>query len=36
MGYEHFFVWVMVCCAATFAVTALLKIDPAFGKKDRT
>ncbi len=36
MGYEHFFIWVMVCCAATFAVTALLKIDPAFGKKDRT
>lgn len=35
MGYEHFFIWVMVCCAATFAVTALLKIDPAFGKKDR-
>lgn len=36
MGYEHFFIWVMVCCVATFAVTALLKIDPAFGKKDRT
>ena len=36
MGYEHFFIWVMVCCAATFAVTALLKIDPTFGKKDRT
>lgn len=35
MGYEHFFIWVMVCCVATFAVTALLKIDPEFGKKDR-
>lgn len=35
MGYEHFFIWVMVCCVATFAVTALLKIDPAFGKKGR-
>ena len=35
MGYEHFFIWVMVCCAATFAVTALLKIDPEFGKKGR-
>lgn len=35
MGYEHFFIWVMVCCVATFAVTALLKIDPEFGKKGR-
>lgn len=35
MGYEHFFIWVMVCCAATFSVTALLKIDPEFGKKGR-
>lgn len=35
MGYEHFFIWVMVCCVATFAVTALLKINPEFGKKGR-
>ncbi|WP_455672072.1 MFS transporter [Phocaeicola sp.] len=33
MGYNHFFIWIMVCCAATFGVTALLKIDPEFGKK---
>lgn len=33
LGYEIFFWWVMLCCAATFAVTAFLKIDPAFGKK---
>ena len=32
-GYRNFFIWVMVCCLATFAVSALLKIDPAFGKK---
>ncbi|WP_300727768.1 MFS transporter [uncultured Bacteroides sp.] len=33
LGYQYFFLWIMVCCAATFAVTALLKIDPSFGKK---
>ena len=32
-GYQLFFIWIMVCCVATFAVTALLKIDPEFGKK---
>lgn len=35
MGYQLFFIWIMVCCAATFGVTALLKIDPEFGKKIR-
>lgn len=33
MGYQNFFWWVMVCCALTFIVTALLRIDPEFGKK---
>lgn len=33
LGYPHFFVWIMGCCAVTFGVTALLKIDPSFGKK---
>lgn len=33
LGYQYFFLWIMVCCAATFGVTALLKIDPEFGKK---
>lgn len=32
LGYQYFFLWIMVCCAATFGVTALLKIDPEFGK----
>lgn len=32
-GYENFFIWVMICCIATFAVSALIKIDPTFGKK---
>jgi PAT family beta-lactamase induction signal transducer AmpG len=33
IGYRHFFVWTIVCCVATFAVCAFLKIDPEFGKK---
>ena len=33
MGYQMFFIWIMVCTLATFAVTALLRIDPEFGKK---
>ena len=35
IGYPHFFLWTIVCCVATFAVTALIKIDPEFGKKKR-
>lgn len=34
MGYSHFFIWVVICCIATFGVTALLKIDPQFGKEE--
>lgn len=33
VGYDNFFIYVMICCLATFAVSALLKIDPQFGKK---
>lgn len=33
LGYTGFFWWVMLCCGATFGVTALLDIDPEFGKK---
>ncbi len=33
MGYENFFWWVMGCCLVTLFVTACLKIDPEFGKK---
>ena len=32
LGYHQFFIVVMVFCLITFAVTALIKIDPAFGK----
>lgn len=34
IGYRHFFVWTMICCAATIGVCAFLKIDPAFGRKE--
>ena len=33
IGYENFFIWVMVCCTATIAVCAFIKIDPNYGKK---
>ncbi len=34
IGYRHFFVWTMICCAATIGICAFLKIDPNFGKKN--
>ena len=34
IGYEKFFIWVMICCAATIAVCAFIKIDPNYGKKE--
>lgn len=33
VGYRHFFIIVMACCAVTFIVTAFLKVDSGFGKK---
>ena len=33
IGYQHFFVWTIICCLVTFLITAFLKIDPQFGKK---
>lgn len=33
LGYQHFFIWIMLCCLATFIVSFFIKIDPAFGKK---
>ena len=35
MGYENFFIWVTACTVMTFAVSALIKIDPEFGKKQK-
>lgn len=33
LGYENFFIWIMICTAITFFVSALIKIDKDFGKK---
>ncbi len=33
VGYQTFFVIVMITCVITFVVTAMLKIDPDFGKR---
>ena len=33
VGYQGFFLIVVVCCAMTYIVSALLKIDPEFGNK---
>lgn len=35
VGYQTFFIIVMISCAITFIVTALIKIDPQFGKKTK-
>jgi PAT family beta-lactamase induction signal transducer AmpG len=36
VGYSTFFLIVMGVCAVTFLVAALIKIDPAFGKKSKS
>ena len=33
IGYQHFFLWVMMSTIPGFIVAALVKIDPGFGKK---
>ncbi len=33
LGYTNFFIFVMVCCLVTVAVTLLLKVDPEYGRK---
>ncbi len=33
LGYTGFFIFVMVCCLVTAAVTSMLKVDPEYGKK---
>lgn len=35
MGYQAFFILVMFLCSITFVVTALIKVDPEFGKKNQ-
>ncbi len=33
IGYQHFFVWVLLSTIPAFIITAFVKIDPEFGKK---
>lgn len=33
VGYTNFFIFVMICCLVTVAVTMLVKVDPEYGKK---
>lgn len=33
VGYQNFFVWVLIATLPSFLVTARIRIDPAFGKK---
>jgi PAT family beta-lactamase induction signal transducer AmpG len=33
IGYEHFFVWVMLCTLVSFATVAFIPLDADFGKK---
>jgi MFS transporter, PAT family, beta-lactamase induction signal transducer AmpG len=33
IGYQHFFIWVMISTIPGFIVAALVKIDPEFGRK---
>ena len=35
LGYENFFIWVMICCIGTLVVTAFLKVYPNFAKKQK-
>ncbi|MPM14284.1 hypothetical protein SDC9_60646 [bioreactor metagenome] len=34
LGYKNFFIWIMICYALTFIVTALIKVDSSFGRKE--
>ena len=34
VGYENFFIWTMICCAATIIVAMIVKVDPKFGLKE--
>lgn len=35
VGYQHFFIWVMLCTLPGFVVVNFLKIDPKFGIKEK-
>ncbi len=33
LGYNHFFLWVMICSVVPLIAVAMIKVDPSFGKK---
>jgi PAT family beta-lactamase induction signal transducer AmpG len=33
IGYANFFIWICIATIPAFVVTAMIKIDPEFGKK---
>ncbi len=33
LGYNHFFIWVMICSIVPIVAVSLIRIDPSFGKK---
>ena len=35
IGYQHFFIWVMICTIPGFVLIPFLKIDPTFGRKPK-
>ena len=35
LGYNHFFIWVMICCIVPIIAVALLKIDPNYGRSEK-
>lgn len=34
IGYQNFFIWVLICSVPPFLLVPFMKIDPKFGKKD--
>lgn len=34
-GYQHFFIWIMICAIPTLCVIPFLKIDKEYGKKEK-
>jgi len=36
IGYQNFFIWVMICTLPSFIIVAFIKVDPSFGKKTNT
>ncbi len=34
LGYENFFVWVLLATIPSFLIVAFIPLDPAFGRKE--